>query len=106
MTGRMSNRDRIAHAALEADAARKEKEKGKDKDPADGKKAAPKKRSSAKTPKAPARMRIVWAVCGPTGATQQTFPYAQEAEARAEAERLTTESGRTHFVKRAEEPFS
>lgn len=103
MTGRMSNRDRIAHAALEAEAERKAREKA-----AAERAANPPKR--AKAPKAKAtkpvgRTRIVWAVCDPSGSTIDTFPYPKEAEARAEAERLTAEKGRPHFVKRGEVPF-
>lgn len=101
MPGKMSNKDRIAQKALEAEVGRKEK--------AVKKTAAPKaaggtvRKSRAKA--APARIKIVWAVCDQSGAQVQLFPYAQEQEAKAEAQARTTSSGKTHFVTRAEVPF-
>ena len=103
MAGRMSNRDRIAHAALEAAATSKDKAKAESL-----RKASPTKRKTASRAKKTTpvgRTRIVWAVCSPSGATVETYPYPKEAEARAEAERLTEEKGRPHFVKRDEVPF-
>lgn len=101
MAGRMSNRDRIARAAAEAEAARKER--GSEPKEAAAKKAAPKKAAAKKA--APARTRIVWALCDHSGSTVQTFPYAQEQQARAEAERRSSEAGKPFFVKQSEVPF-
>lgn len=98
MAGRMSNRDRIAHLRAEAEAAAREKAAAKA-----AKAAQPAARKAArKGAPAPGRVRIVWAVCDPAGKELQQFPYAQEQEARAEAQRLTTASGRTHFVKQTD----
>ncbi|MBK8097603.1 MAG: hypothetical protein IPK26_10870 [Planctomycetes bacterium] len=52
------------------------------------------------------RVKIVWQVCDPGGKEVKSFPYAQEQEARAEAAALTTSTGKTHFVGKAEVPFS
>ncbi|MBL9076774.1 MAG: hypothetical protein JNL08_04675 [Planctomycetes bacterium] len=94
----MSNRDRIAHLRAEAEAAAKEKAAAKA-----AKAAQPAARKAkGKTAPAPARVRIVWAVCDHAGKEVQQFPYAQEQEARAEAQRLTAASGRTHFVKQTD----
>lgn len=95
MSGRMSNRDRIAQAALEAEEARKQKEKAAASRAA--KPAATRKKSAASAPTG--KLRAVWAVCDQTGATVETFAYPKEAEARAEAERRMEETGKTHFVK-------
>ncbi|MBL8729015.1 MAG: hypothetical protein JNM25_11330 [Planctomycetes bacterium] len=98
----MSNRDRIEHLRAEAAAAAKQKAAAKA-----AKAAGPKTaRAAASRKKAPAggRVRIVWCVCDPSGKDVQQFPYAQEQEARAEAQRLCTETGRTHFVRQADVP--
>jgi hypothetical protein len=104
MAGRMSNRDRIAHLRAEADATAKEKaaaKAAKADQPAAARKPAGKKKAAA-----PARVRIVWAVCDPTGKEVQQFPYPQEKEARAEAQQLTASTGKTHFVKQSDVPVS
>jgi hypothetical protein len=99
MPGRMSNRERIERMRAEADATAKEKAE-RAKAP---KAATPKKKSAGRAaPKAAGRVRFVWSVCGPSGKEVQRFPYPQEAEARAEAVRLTQSTGSTHFVSRAE----
>jgi hypothetical protein len=100
MAGRMSNRDRIAQRAEEAEAARKEKETKAAK-----KEATPRKKATPKVAAPPGRTKIVWAVCDHSGAQVKTFPYREEAAARAEAEKLTAESGKAHWVARAEVPF-
>lgn len=102
MAGRMSNRDRIQHPRAEADAAAKEKaaaKAAKAAEPAAARKSSSKKKTAPTT-----RVRIVWSVCDPSGKEVQQFPYAQEQEARAEAQRRCTETGRTHFVKQADVP--
>ncbi len=97
----MSNRERIERLRAEADATAREKAEAKEK-----KAAAPRKKSAsaAAAEKPVSRVRFVWSLRGPTGAEVKRFPYAQEAEARAEAEQLTASTGRTHFVTKAEEP--
>ena len=99
MSGRMSNRDRIAHAALEAEEARKQKAKAAES------KSPPSRGRTPAAAKPEGRTRIVWSVCDQRGDSVATFPFPKEDEARAEAERLTEASGRTHFVKRDEEAF-
>ena len=98
MAGRMSNRDRIAHLRAEAEAAAREKAAAKAERAA---RPSARKSTRKEAPK-PARVRIVWAICDPAGKEVQHFPYAQEQEARAEAQRLTAANGRTHFVKQTD----
>ena len=77
MTGRhMSNADRIAKAAAEADAKAKEK--------AAKPKAAPRP-SRARAPKAPQRWKYIWGVGKPGAEPSATYPYAQRAAADAHA---------------------
>ncbi|MEO6597126.1 MAG: hypothetical protein ABIP94_20470 [Planctomycetota bacterium] len=45
-------------------------------------------------------------MCDPSGKEVRQFPYAQEQEARTEAAELTTSTGRTHFVMKADVPFN
>jgi hypothetical protein len=97
----MSSRERIAQMRAEADAAAKEKEAAKAAKA--GSPALPRK-SSKKAPSPPARVRIVWSVCDPSGKEVQQFPYAKEQEARAEAHQLTVSTGKTHFVKQSDVP--
>ena len=101
----MSNRDRIEHLRLEADATAKEKAAAKAEKAA--KPPAPRKASSkTAAPKARGRVRIVWNVCDPSGKEVKQFPYAQDQEAQAEAKQQTAATGKTHFVAKAEVPFS
>jgi hypothetical protein len=92
----MSNRDRIAHLRAEADAAAKEKAAAK------AEKAARPKSAGRAAAKPVGRVRLVWSVCGPGGKEVERFPYAQEAEARADAVRRTEATGQTHFVTQSE----
>ena len=94
MAGRMSNRDRIARAALEAEAKQK----------SSAKKAAGTKKTTG-TKKPAERIRVVWLLCDQSGRTVKTYVYPQEREVRAESERLTKKTGKTHFVTRGEVPF-
>ncbi len=80
MPRHMSNAERIARAAAEADARSKE---GAAKRAA--KPAAPRK---PRAPPPPKRLKIVWAVGVPGEEPGRTFPYAQRAEADAEATRV------------------
>ena len=89
MAGRLSNRERIARAALEAEAAAKQK--------ASSRKASSKKFTG--------RTRVVWLLCDPSGRSVRTYLYPEEQKARADAEKLTAETGKTHFVSRGEVPF-
>lgn len=103
MAGRMSNRDRIEQLRAEADAAAKEKAEAKAKKAQEPKASRKSTSKSGKKDGSPApRVRIVWAVCDAAGREVQQFPYPQEKEAREEAQRLTTSTGKTHFVKQAD----
>lgn len=100
----MSNRDRIAHLRAEADATAKEKAAAKAAKAAEPK---PARKSSSKSAaaKPSGRVRIVWFVCDSSGKEVKRFPYAQEQEARAEAQQQSAATGRTHFVKQADVPY-
>ena len=101
MARRTSNRDRIEHMRAEADAAAQEKAAKRAEKAA--RPASP--RTPSKAAAQPAgRVRLAWNVCNQRGDTVQQFPYAQEQEAREAAERLSEESGRAHFVAKAEVP--
>jgi hypothetical protein len=97
----MSNRDRIAHLRAEADAAAKEKEVARAVKAA---RPAAARKSASKAVPPVGRIRLAWNVCDQRGKPVKQFPYAQEQEAHAECERLTQESGRSHFVAKAEVP--
>ena len=96
MAGNMSNRDRIARLAEEAELDRQQRA---------ARKAAAPAKSARKAKAAPARIRIVWAVCESSGAQVTTFPYAQEEAAQADARQRTAATGKAHFVTKAEVPF-
>ena len=102
MAGRASNRERIARAAAEAEAAEKEKATARKTPGTKTSAGASPKRVLAKTT---GRIRIVWIVCDQSGSPVGTFDYPKGDEARAEAERLTREKAKPHFVKRGEVPF-
>ncbi|MFT4513920.1 MAG: hypothetical protein ACI89X_002595 [Planctomycetota bacterium] len=97
MTRRMSNRDRIDQMRAEADATEKERS---------ARRNAPVKRSTksrdSEPPPPVSAVRFVWSVRNQRGEEVSFYPYAREAEARAEAERLADESERAHFVTKAE----
>jgi hypothetical protein len=87
MARHMSNAHRIQQMAAEAAATQREKAEKKAATAAAG--GEKKKRASrAKAPKAPARLKIVWAVGEPGGTSPKIFPYAEKAAAEAEAARL------------------
>jgi len=95
----MSNRDRIDQMRAEADDAAKEREEKRANRP----ERTPSTRVRAAA--APAgKVRLVWSVRNQRGDEVAFFPYAKQAEARAEAERLTEASERAHFVTQAEKP--
>jgi hypothetical protein len=97
---RGSNRERIARAAAEAEIASTERA---------AKKAAKGDKSAAprpkRAPKAPARMKVVWEVCSPAGATIKTFLYPDKAAAEAATEALSKSTGRTHILRAAKVPM-
>lgn len=104
MAGRMSNRERIERMRAEADAARKEREAARAERAS---RPATARGSSRKADPQPARrVRLVWSVCDQRGDEVRQFPYAKEQEARDEAARLSTETGRPHFVKSSEVPVT
>lgn len=95
MARHMSNSERIARAAAEV--AAKDEEKAAKKAAAPAKKRA----SKAREPKAPVRMKIVWAVSEPLGAPSKVYPYTEKAAAEAEAARL----GKGNIVKALKVPM-
>lgn len=101
MARRMSSRDRMEHMRAEADAAAKEKEAERNRRAAN---PTPRTRRAEAAAKPSGKVRFVWSVRNQRGDEVSFYPYPQEAEARAEAERLTDESERAHFVTKAEKP--
>jgi hypothetical protein len=96
---RGSNRERIARAAAEAEIAATEraaKKAGREKSGAPRPKRAP---------KPPARMKVVWEVCSPAGATIKTFLYPDKAAAEAATDALSKSTGRTHILRAAKVPM-
>ncbi|HEX5137494.1 MAG TPA: hypothetical protein VFY93_11010 [Planctomycetota bacterium] len=72
-------------------------------------KAKVKKARAAKkpaTPKAPPRLKIVWAVCDHTLKTLKTFPYPERRAAELEAERLQKAKGKEHIVRAERVPMT
>jgi hypothetical protein len=93
----MSNRERIARAAEEAQLKAAEKAAKKPERPA----AAARPRRSAT---APVRMKVVWEICTGSGAVVKTFGYAEKNEAEAELAKLT-KAGRTHVLRPTKVPM-
>jgi hypothetical protein len=94
MPRHMSNSERIQRRAAEAAATAREKEESR--------KTAPARRASTpRAPKAPTRMKIVWAVGEPGSPAVKVFAYPEKAAADAEAARL----GRGHIVKAVKVPM-
>ena len=95
MPRHMSNSARIAKMAAEVAASDEEK--------AAKKAAAPAKKRASKPrePKAPARLKVVWAVGEPNAAAPKIFPYAERAAADAEAARM----GKNAMVKPLKVPM-
>jgi hypothetical protein len=44
-------------------------------------------------------MKVVWDVCGPSGAAVKSFAYAEKAAAESDALARTRSTGRTHVVR-------
>jgi hypothetical protein len=127
----MSNRERIARAAAEAQAAAVEREQKKalkssqaaltarsdagkagSAKPGTSKsvpsKAAAKPGEPAKprpkrVPK-PTRMKIVWEICSGSGEVVKTFPYSEKAAAEAELVRLSN-TKREHVLRNTKVPM-
>ena len=96
---RMSNKDRIAHAAAEAQAKEKEKASAKE-----AKKEAKPKARTKKVVVA-ARMKVVWEVCGGSGVALKAFPYSEKAGADADAAARTNSTGKQHSVRASKVPM-
>ncbi|MCE9592980.1 MAG: hypothetical protein K8S98_02200 [Planctomycetes bacterium] len=96
---RMSNRDRIARAAEEARVTAEEKTAKK------ATKVAGPKKVRAKKVVVPQRMKVVWDVCSPTGASVKQFGYADKPAAEADALARTRSSGRSHVVRANKVPM-
>jgi hypothetical protein len=82
---RKSNAQRIALAAAEAEATAKEKTAAKKK--VTKKKATKKRVSKKRTPKAPPRLKIVWAVGPPGLPPLKVYPYRERAAADADSDK-------------------
>jgi hypothetical protein len=93
----MSNRDRIARAAEEAEVTAREKQAAKAAKPASG------TRSRRNTQ--PVRMKVVWEVASGSGATVATFAYPDKAAAEARAAELVASTKRIHTVRAAKVPM-
>lgn len=97
---RMSNRDRIAHAAAEAEAAAAEKAAKKA-----AKEAKPKAKRPSRAKAKEVRMKVIWAVCNSLGKVVETFPYPDKDDAEAAAQRLAGATGSTHEVRATKVPM-
>jgi hypothetical protein len=85
----------------EEDEEGEEKPKKKKKPPAKPK-PAPKPRARAAKH---VRMKIVWGVFNNSNSQVETYPFSQEREARAHAEKLSTDKKQTHFVQKVKKPL-
>jgi len=94
---RLANADRIARAAEEAEAAQADKAEKK----ATAKKPSAKRSRASRAAKTPQRMKIVWVVGKPGQTPHAVYPYAERAEADAEAQRL----GEQFIVLKAKVPM-
>ena len=97
--GRMSNRDRIAHAAEEARLTAAEKAEKV------AKKATKKPGSRSKRAVVPVRMKIVWEICGPNGTPLKSFLYSDKDKAEAETQALTKSTGNRHSLRATKVPM-
>ena len=90
----MSNRERIARAAEEAELEEAAKKSAK---------PAPAARSK-RAVKA-VRMKIVWEVCSSSGTVVKTFPYADKAAAESLVQELTKSKERVHELRATKVPM-
>ncbi|MCK6462075.1 MAG: hypothetical protein L6Q95_19505, partial [Planctomycetes bacterium] len=74
--------------------------------PAAGKPKKPKAERKPAVPKAPPRLKIVWAVCDHTLKTLKTFPYPERRAAELEADRLQKAKGKEHVVRAERVPMT
>jgi len=95
--GHMSNRERIARAAAEAQAKAAEK--------AEKKATKPVARGRPKSGAKAVRMKIVWEACNANGTAVKTFPYPDKAAAEALVEELTKKTGRAHVLRASKVPM-
>ena len=93
----MSNRDRIARAAAEAQAAAAEKTANKATKKTTGNRPA----RAAKS----VRVKVVWEVRNDAGKTVKSFSYPDKAGAESAVAALTKSSGRTHVLREARVPM-
>ncbi len=105
MGGRMSSRDRIARLREEAEIAQRERDEAKQRREAERATAAPTRRRPPAASQSSGRTKVVWTLCDSAGRSLHRYAYRDEAVARAEAERLSDETGKTHFVKKEDIPF-
>jgi hypothetical protein len=93
----MSNRDRIARAAEEAQAAAAEK----------AAKKSTKKTTGSRPARAahPVRMKVIWEVRNLAGKAVKTFAYPDKAQAEAAVDALTKSTGQTHVLRDARVPI-
>src|SRR6266851_2555589 len=81
----------------------------------DGEEKPKKKKKPPPKPKAPpkprtravkhVRMKIVWGVFNNSNNQVESFPFSQEKDARALAEKLSTDKKQTHFVQKVKKPL-
>ncbi len=110
MARKQSTSGRLERLQAEAEITEREKEeKRKAKAAAPAKKPAKKTAKKAvkrtRAVKAPARMMVVWAVCGPKGGEVSVFRFPHKAAADAECAELTDSTGKQHTVQRKKVPL-
>ena len=97
---RMSNRDRIERLAAEADVAAREKT-----EKAEAKSAAKITKKKAGSVASASRQKVVWKIFNVNYKEVAVYPYAQKQDADAMAQKLTTDSGQSHFVNSVKVPL-
>ncbi|MCA8960536.1 MAG: hypothetical protein KDC38_08485 [Planctomycetes bacterium] len=103
--GGFSNRERIERLALEAELRAKEKaEEAAERTARPGGDRASTKRTSAKTPAAGGRMKIVWSVLDPGYRVVESFPFPRKSDAEKRARELSESTGKEHFVREQKVP--
>ena len=95
--GHMSNRERIARAAAEAQIAATERATKKPAKVASG--SSPRRAAKA------VRMKVVWEVCTGNGKVVKTFAYADKAAAEAAVSALTKANGQTYILRDTKVPM-
>ena len=95
--GHSSNRERIARAAEEARLTAIEKTAKK----ASKASIGPRSKRIVK----PARVKMMWEVCTPTGTVTAVFAYPDKAAAEAKVAALTKSAGRAHWLRGTQVPM-